>query len=159
MGCQRGTYSRPLHRAVSAGTESEMFMRAPRIVRMLESAAKAWWDDDALRLGASLAYYTLFAIAPILLVATAIAGWSSAPRRFAAKLSDSSITSLDARVRAPYKVFSKEPANDGPACSPPCSAASPSSSLPREHTGSQEIELRGRHNRTRTTQSLARHTN
>ena len=33
-----------------------------------------WWDDDAPRLGASLAYYTLFAIAPILLVATAIAG-------------------------------------------------------------------------------------
>ena len=51
-----------------------MFMRAPTIVRMLESAVKAWWDDDALRLGASLAYYTLFAIAPILLVATAIAG-------------------------------------------------------------------------------------
>jgi len=41
---------------------------------MFESALRAWWDDDAPRLGASLAYYTLFAIAPILLVATAIAG-------------------------------------------------------------------------------------
>ena len=49
-------------------------MRAPTIVRMFESAVRAWWDDDAPRLGASLAYYTLFAIAPILLVATAIAG-------------------------------------------------------------------------------------
>jgi membrane protein len=39
----------------------------------------AWWDDDALRLGASLAYYTLFAIAPILLVATAIAGMVFGP--------------------------------------------------------------------------------
>ena len=38
------------------------------------SALRAWWDDDAPRLGAALAYYTLFAIAPILLVATAIAG-------------------------------------------------------------------------------------
>ena len=38
------------------------------------SALRAWWDDDAPRLGASLAYYTLFAIAPILLVATAVAG-------------------------------------------------------------------------------------
>jgi membrane protein len=38
------------------------------------SSLRAWWDDDAPRLGASLAYYTLFAIAPILLVATAIAG-------------------------------------------------------------------------------------
>ena len=48
--------------------------RAPQMLRMLGLAARAWWDDDALRLGASLAYYTLFAIAPILLVATAIAG-------------------------------------------------------------------------------------
>ena len=38
------------------------------------AALKAWWDDDVPRLGASLAYYTLFAIAPVLLVATAIAG-------------------------------------------------------------------------------------
>jgi membrane protein len=51
-----------------------MRRRAPTILRMFGSAARAWWDDDALRLGASLAYYTLFAIAPILLVATAIAG-------------------------------------------------------------------------------------
>jgi membrane protein len=49
-------------------------MRTPAILRMLGSALRAWWDDDALRLGASLAYYTLFAIAPILLVATAVAG-------------------------------------------------------------------------------------
>ena len=49
-------------------------MRAPSFLRLFGLAARAWWDDDALRLGASLAYYTLFAIAPILLVATAIAG-------------------------------------------------------------------------------------
>jgi len=44
------------------------------LLRLIGSAARAWWDDDCTRLGASLAYYTLFAIAPILLVATAIAG-------------------------------------------------------------------------------------
>jgi membrane protein len=49
-------------------------MRAPAVVRMFGTAARAWWDDDVPRLGASVAYYTLFAIAPILLVATAIAG-------------------------------------------------------------------------------------
>ncbi|MDP2053467.1 MAG: YihY/virulence factor BrkB family protein [Acidobacteriota bacterium] len=43
-------------------------------LKLFGAAARAWWDDDATRLGASLAYYTLFAIAPILLVATAIAG-------------------------------------------------------------------------------------
>ncbi len=35
---------------------------------------QAWWEDDALRLGASLSFYTLFAIAPVLLVSIAIAG-------------------------------------------------------------------------------------
>ena len=41
---------------------------------MFGTALRAWWDDDVPRLGASLAYYTLFAIAPILIVATAVAG-------------------------------------------------------------------------------------
>lgn len=49
-------------------------MRAPAILPIFAMAMRAWWDDDAPRLGASLAYYTLFAIAPILLVATAVAG-------------------------------------------------------------------------------------
>jgi membrane protein len=51
-----------------------MSVRAPVILTILGTALRAWWDDDAPRLGASLAYYTLFAIAPILLVAIAIAG-------------------------------------------------------------------------------------
>jgi membrane protein len=46
----------------------------PGVVRLFGAALRAWWDDDALRLGAALAYYTLFAIAPVLLVATGIAG-------------------------------------------------------------------------------------
>jgi membrane protein len=51
-----------------------MWTRVSAFLGMFGSAARAWWNDDAVRLGASLAYYTLFAIAPILLVATAIAG-------------------------------------------------------------------------------------
>ena len=38
--------------------------------------------------------------------------WSSAPRRSAGKLSASSITSSDARVRTPCRVFSRERVND-----------------------------------------------
>ena len=49
-------------------------MRAPVILSVFRTALRAWWDDDASRLGASLSYYTLFTIAPVLLVATAIAG-------------------------------------------------------------------------------------
>lgn len=43
-------------------------------LRMLGAALAAWWNDNAVRLGASVAFYTLFAIAPILIVAMAIAG-------------------------------------------------------------------------------------
>jgi membrane protein len=49
-------------------------MREPMILRTIRGAGRAWWDDDCTRLGASLSFYTLFAIAPVLLVATAIAG-------------------------------------------------------------------------------------
>jgi membrane protein len=46
----------------------------PLVLRMLGAAAKGWSKDNVPRLGASLAYYTLFAIGPILIVAIAIAG-------------------------------------------------------------------------------------
>ena len=45
-----------------------------KTLRTLGAAGLAWWNDNALRLGASVAFYTLFAIAPILIVAIAIAG-------------------------------------------------------------------------------------
>ena len=41
---------------------------------VLKRALVGWWNDNVPRLGASLAYYTLFALSPVLLVATAIAG-------------------------------------------------------------------------------------
>ena len=43
-------------------------------IRILGRAFAAWWNDNLLRLGASVSYYTLFAIAPILIVAIAVAG-------------------------------------------------------------------------------------
>lgn len=49
-------------------------MRVKLLMQTLAAAARAWWEDDALRLGASVAYYTLFAIGPVLLVAVSIAG-------------------------------------------------------------------------------------
>jgi membrane protein len=40
----------------------------------MRRALVGWWNDNVPRLGASLAYYTLFALSPVLLVATGIAG-------------------------------------------------------------------------------------
>ena len=42
--------------------------------RVFGSAAGRWYDDDAPTLGAGLAYYSLFAVAPLLVIAAAIAG-------------------------------------------------------------------------------------
>ncbi len=48
--------------------------KLPGVVRMLIASYNAWNNDQASRRGAALAYYTLFALGPILMVAIAIAG-------------------------------------------------------------------------------------
>jgi membrane protein len=42
--------------------------------RVLRAAAVAWFEHDAMRLGASVAFYAIFALAPTLLIAVSIAG-------------------------------------------------------------------------------------
>jgi len=42
--------------------------------RLLRQAALAWWRDDVPRLGAALSYYTVFSLAPVLIVSVAVAG-------------------------------------------------------------------------------------
>jgi membrane protein len=51
-----------------------MKVRVPQFFKLFWAALKGWSKDDVPRLGASLAYYTLFAISPILVIAIAIAG-------------------------------------------------------------------------------------
>ena len=41
---------------------------------VLRRAVTGWWNDNVPHLGAALSYYTLFSLAPILIVAIAIAG-------------------------------------------------------------------------------------
>jgi membrane protein len=42
--------------------------------KVLRRALAGWWNDNVPHLGAALSYYTLFALAPILIVAMSIAG-------------------------------------------------------------------------------------
>ena len=44
------------------------------VFAMVKQAAVDWSDDNAPRLGAALAYYTIFSMAPLLMIAIAIAG-------------------------------------------------------------------------------------
>lgn len=50
-------------------------LNAREVPGLVFSAAKGWSSDNVPRLGASLAYYTLFSIAPVLIIAIAIAGF------------------------------------------------------------------------------------
>jgi membrane protein len=43
-------------------------------VRVATRAFTGWWADNLPRMGAALAYYTLFALAPVLIVAIAVGG-------------------------------------------------------------------------------------
>jgi membrane protein len=45
-----------------------------RALRLLKEAFSGWNDDNAQRLGASLSYYTLFSLAPVLVIAIGLAG-------------------------------------------------------------------------------------
>ena len=49
--------------------------RLARAGAILKEAGGRWWDDDAPRRGASLAFYALFSIFPLLLVVAAILGF------------------------------------------------------------------------------------
>ncbi len=44
------------------------------IWRLLKAAFVGWWNDRAMSLGASIAFFTVFSLAPILLAAIAVAG-------------------------------------------------------------------------------------
>ena len=54
-------------------------MTARDLGTVLQRAVAGWWNDNVPRMGAALAYYTLFSLAPILIVAIAIAGLAFGP--------------------------------------------------------------------------------
>ncbi len=49
-------------------------LTAHRLAGLLRAAANAWVDDHAASMGAALAYYTVFSIAPLLLIVISVAG-------------------------------------------------------------------------------------
>jgi membrane protein len=49
-------------------------MRITTVWRVILRAAQDWWDDNCLRLAASLAYYTALSLAPLVLLIVGLAG-------------------------------------------------------------------------------------
>ena len=49
-------------------------MHLKQIGDLVSKSVRAWVDDYAWSMGAALAYYTLFSIAPLLIITIAVAG-------------------------------------------------------------------------------------
>ena len=49
-------------------------MRASQLLTLCKQAAKAWSDDYAPSMGAAISYYTMFSLAPLLVIVIAVAG-------------------------------------------------------------------------------------
>jgi membrane protein len=48
--------------------------RLSQTLTVLEHAGQAWWEDNAPSMGAALAFYSAFSLAPLLIIASAVAG-------------------------------------------------------------------------------------
>src|SRR5579864_4976288 len=58
--------------AIEDSSSEETFLAD--LIAIFKQAANAWLSDNAPRLGAALAFYTLFSLAPVLIVVVAMAG-------------------------------------------------------------------------------------
>jgi membrane protein len=66
-------------KAARAGRPGNAVLTSDRLWKVLKAAFAGWWNDNVPRMGAALAYYTLFSLAPVLIVAIAIAGLAFGP--------------------------------------------------------------------------------
>jgi len=62
------------HTRVRGSRDRTAGLTPDRLWAVLKAAVAGWWNDNVPRMGAALAYYTLFSLAPIFIVAIAIAG-------------------------------------------------------------------------------------
>jgi uncharacterized BrkB/YihY/UPF0761 family membrane protein len=63
-----------LWKQARSGTKSQV--RLPKtLTALLREAGAAWFADNAPRFGAALAFYTLFSLAPVLIVAVSATGF------------------------------------------------------------------------------------
>lgn len=63
-------------------------MRARKVWTIVREAATGWMDDNATRLSAALAFYTILSLAPLLVIVTAIVGAASNDEVAARQLQD-----------------------------------------------------------------------
>ena len=60
---------------VQARTVMSILQRVRPVWTIVREAASEWMEDNATRLSAALAFYTILSVAPLLLIVVAVAGW------------------------------------------------------------------------------------
>ena len=55
-------------------SSSTRTVRSPGLLRLCKDAVMAWIDDFAPSMGAAISYYTMFSLAPLLVIVIAVAG-------------------------------------------------------------------------------------
>ena len=61
-----------LSRGSSCASEASVDLK--RLVALVKEAGSAWVEDRAASMGAALSYYSVFSVAPLLLIVIAVAG-------------------------------------------------------------------------------------
>jgi len=74
-GCAMGSRKQSIKMNTREKSGPSRFLFHPGQIRdLIRKSVSAWVDDYAPSMGAALAYYTLFALAPLLIIAVAVAG-------------------------------------------------------------------------------------
>ena len=80
-------------------------MRPRAIFGLLKDAFWRWWEDNTFQLGAALAFYTVFSLAPVVLIAIAVAGAIFGEEAARARLLDEINTTFGLRVGGAIEVL------------------------------------------------------
>jgi membrane protein len=73
-GLQSPSISHPQRRSISDSVRAVTALKPGVVWAMFKEAGSAWVGDNVPSLGAALAYYTVFSLAPVLIVVIAVAG-------------------------------------------------------------------------------------
>jgi uncharacterized BrkB/YihY/UPF0761 family membrane protein len=98
-------------------------------------AAQDWWEDNCLRLAASLAYYTALSLAPLVLLLVGVTGMVLGREQVAGQLAAQLESLMGSAGRELVIAFSPRRVRRE-ACGRPSSASSPWSSAPRRSSAS-----------------------
>lgn len=73
-GCQNHGWSHFVA-TITPATNDSSAMRLRTAIEIVKKAGIAWFDHDATAMGAALAFYAMFSVAPLLIIAIAISGF------------------------------------------------------------------------------------